>query len=60
LLQTCSVMHFQALTLRTLKLRLKVLFEFLRPLRRKSPPTLWDFVVPNLEEPNADCSNACT
>jgi hypothetical protein len=53
-------MHFQALTLRTLKLRLKVLFEFLRPLRRKSPPTLWDFVVPNPEEPNADCSNACT
>jgi hypothetical protein len=29
--------------LRTFKLRLEALFEFLRRLRRKSPPTLWDF-----------------
>lgn len=29
--------------MRTFKLRLEALFEFLRRLRRKSPPTLWDF-----------------
>jgi hypothetical protein len=29
--------------MRALKLRLKALFDFLLRLRRKSPPTLWDF-----------------